>query len=38
MQRYFAINKNLELEESDYHHIKTVMRMKPGDIIEVVYD
>ena len=38
MQRYFAINKNLELEHSDYHHIKNVMRMKPGDIIEVVYD
>ncbi len=38
MQQYFAKNKNLELEESDYHHIKNVMRMKKGDIIKVVYD
>ena len=38
MQRYFALDKNLTLEKSDYHHIKNVMRMKKGDIIEVVYD
>lgn len=38
MQQYFAKNKNLELEESDYHHIKNVMRMKVGDVIKVVYD
>ena len=38
MQQYFAKNENLELEESDYHHIKNVMRMKKGDIIKVVYD
>lgn len=38
MQQYFAKNKNLELEDSDYHHIKNVMRMKTGDIIRVVYD
>lgn len=38
MQQYFAKNKNLELEESDYHHIKNVMRMKKGDKIKVVYD
>ena len=38
MQQYFAKNKSLELEDSDYHHIKNVMRMKKGDIIKVVYD
>ena len=38
MQQYFAINKNLELLESDYHHIKNVMRMKVNDKIKVVYD
>lgn len=38
MQQYFAINKNLELDSSDYHHIKNVMRMKKGDVIKIVYD
>ena len=38
MQQYFAKNKELELEPSDYHHIKNVMRMKAGDLIKVVYD
>lgn len=38
MQQYFAKNKSLELEESDYHHIKNVMRMKTGDLIKIVYD
>lgn len=38
MQQYFAKNKNLELIDSDYHHIKNVMRMKKGDLIKVVYD
>lgn len=38
MQQYFAKNKALELEDSDYHHIKNVMRMKKGDLIKVVYD
>ncbi len=38
MQQYFAKNKNLDLEDSDYHHIKNVMRMKTGDVIKVVYD
>ena len=38
MQQYFAKNKNLELEDSDYNHIKKVMRMKKGDMIKVVYD
>ena len=38
MQQYFAKNKSLELEESDYHHIKNVMRMKKGDIIKVAFD
>lgn len=38
MQQYFAINKNLDLLESDYHHIKNVMRMKITDKIKVVYE
>lgn len=38
MQRYFAIDKNLNLSENDYHHIKNVMRMKDGNLIEVVYE
>ena len=38
MQRYFALDKNLTLRDSDYHHIKNVMRMKVGEIVEVVYD
>lgn len=40
MQRYFAkekIDDKLVLSDSDYHHIKSVMRNKPGDIIEVIY-
>lgn len=41
MQRYFAkeiVNDNIVLEDSDIHHIKTVMRMKVNDKIEVIYD
>ena len=38
MQRYFAINKKLELNESDIHHIINVMRMKKNDKIEIIYD
>lgn len=41
MQRYFAkeiISDNVILEDSDIHHIKTVMRMKENDKIEVVYN
>jgi len=41
MQRYFAkgiINGEIILENSDIHHIKTVMRMKENEKIEVVYD
>ena len=41
MQRYFAkeINENnVILEDNDLHHIKTVMRMKENDKIEVIYD
>lgn len=41
MQRYFGISKidnRLILEESDYHHIKNVMRNSDGDLIEVVVD
>lgn len=38
MQRYFAIDKNLELSNQDIFHITNVMRMKKCDIIEVVFD
>lgn len=41
MQRYFAkekINNNFILEDSDIYHIRTVMRMKNNDQIEVIYD
>ena len=38
MQRYFVDNKNFELNKNDIHHIRTVMRMNIGDLIEVVYD
>lgn len=38
MQRYFALNKNLEIRKSDKFHIIKVMRMNIDDLIEVVYD
>jgi len=41
VQRYFAKeikDNNIILNESDIHHIKTVMRMKINDKIEVIYD
>jgi len=41
MQRYFAKeikDNNVILEDTDIHHIKTVMRMKVNDKIEVIYD
>lgn len=41
MQRYFAKEireNNIVLEDTDIHHIKTVMRMKEKDKIEVIYD
>lgn len=41
MQRYFSnqiINNNFVLSDDDLYHIKTVMRMKDGDLVEVVYD
>ena len=38
MQRYFSINKNLDLSDKDIHHIINVMRMKEKDNIEIVYD
>ncbi len=41
MQRYFAKTKednNLILYDTDWHHIKNVMRNQPDDIIEVVYN
>lgn len=40
MQRYFSDKKEknkLLLKEDDLYHIRTVMRMKKGDLIEVVY-
>lgn len=40
MQRYFAkdYKEKLILNDSDIHHIRNVMRMKIGDLIEVIYD
>jgi 16S rRNA (uracil1498-N3)-methyltransferase len=38
MQRYFALNKCLELPSSDIYHMYKVMRMKVNDRIEVVYN
>ena len=38
MQRYFAVDKNLNLTNQDKHHIINVMRMKKNDKIEIVYD
>lgn len=41
MQRYFSkqkIEDTFILKNDDYYHIKTVMRMKDKDKIEVVYD
>ena len=41
MQRYFANTKKdnlLFLNKEDIYHIKTVMRMKPDDKIEVVFE
>ena len=38
MQQYFAKDDKLNLYDTDYHHIKNVMRMKNGDLIKVVYD
>lgn len=41
MQRYFAkekIDDEFILQEDDLYHIKTVMRMRSGEHVEVVYD
>ncbi len=38
MQRYFVDNKDFKLNQNDIHHIKTVMRMNIGDLIEVIYN
>lgn len=41
MQRYFVNKKDnnqFELSQEDTHHIKTVMRMKLEDIVEVVFN
>lgn len=38
MQRYFAIDKDLNITNQDKHHIINVMRMKEKDEIEIVYN
>ena len=41
MQRYFSskLNDNkFSLNKDDLYHIKTVMRMNPNDLVEVVYE
>ena len=38
MQRYFAVDKDLNISDKDKHHIINVMRMKINDRIEIVYD
>lgn len=38
MQRYFGVNKNLELSSNDYNHISKVMRMKKEDKVEIVFE
>jgi RsmE family RNA methyltransferase len=38
MQRYFAINKNLELSKNDLHHIINVMKMKTNERFNIIYD
>ena len=38
MQRYFALNSNLELSNNDIHHIKNVMRMKKNEKIEIIFE
>lgn len=38
MQRYFAVDKDLNISDKDKHHIINVMRMKINDKIEIVYD
>ena len=41
MQRYFAkdkLNNEFILQEDDLYHIRTVMRMRSGERVEVVYD
>lgn len=38
MQRYFSVDKNLNLSLSDKHHIINVMKMKVNEKIEIVWD
>ncbi len=38
MQRYFAVDKNLNLDKQDIFHIIKVMRMNINDEIQIVYD
>lgn len=37
MQRYFAVDSKLNVSEKDKHHMINVMRMKPGENIEIVF-
>ena len=41
MQRYFSkklYDNKFSLSKDDLYHIKTVMRMNPNDLVEVVYE
>lgn len=41
MQRYFSLKKDQDyfyLSNDDIYHIKTVMRMKENDLVEIVHD
>ena len=38
MQRYFAVDTDLNISDKDKHHIINVMRMKLNDKIEIVYN
>lgn len=38
MQRYFALDKYLNISDKDKHHIINVMRMNVNDQIQIVYD
>ena len=38
MQRYFAVDKDLNISDKDKHHIINVMRMKVGNKFQIVYN
>lgn len=38
MQHYFALNKNLDLDEDDIYHIKKVMRMNLNNQLIIIYN